>query len=268
MRSTLMLITGLLISSTVLPAMASEIPTNVTAAVENPNRSEENSARDADRKPAEVLGFFGVKPGMSVIDWGAGGGYFTEILANAVGPGGTVYAQYSAGERFNQMRPGLEAKYAPFGNIKISTAEEGANLPYPDNSVDMVLMSLIIHHFHYSEDSAEKIPPSSATAYADILRILKPGGQFAIIEHRAIDGSSREESASWHRIPESVLVSDVSGAGFTLDGKNDSIHYNPDDAMNTAWFGVTENEDGTTARFDNGLRGKTTRLVYLFRKPN
>lgn len=267
MRPFLLLAITLVFSAVITPVESSEIPANITAAVNNPNRSEENRVRDGDRKPAEVLSFFGVEPGMTVVDLGSGGGYFTEILSNAVGPDGSVYAQFRAGERFEQGRPELEAKYAPFGNIRIDAVQSGAALPYADSSADIVLLSLIIHHYHYSEESGETMPASSALAYADIQRVLKPGGVFAIIEHRAIDGASRADSASWHRIPESILMEDVTSAGFVFDGEDETIHFNPDDPMNTAWFAVTEKEDGTSERSDNGLRGKTTRLVYRFKKP-
>ncbi|NOX94203.1 MAG: methyltransferase, partial [Alphaproteobacteria bacterium] len=80
---------------------ASEIPVNIQAGVDNPNRTEENRARDNDRKPGEVLAFYGVSEGMTVVDIASGGGYFTEILSGAVGPDGQVRAQNRAGPRIN-----------------------------------------------------------------------------------------------------------------------------------------------------------------------
>ena len=66
---------------------------DLAAALASANRPAEDKARDADRKPAELLQFFGVKPGMTTVDIIALGGYITEALSVAVGPNGKVYAQ-------------------------------------------------------------------------------------------------------------------------------------------------------------------------------
>ena len=65
---------------------------NQMAAVADKGRPEADTKRDADRKPAEMLEFAGVKPGQTVVDLIPGGGYFTRIFSKAVGPKGTVYA--------------------------------------------------------------------------------------------------------------------------------------------------------------------------------
>ncbi len=235
-------------------AFAGDIPANIQAGIDNPLRTEENRARDEDRKPGEVLAFYGIKEGMTVVDVASGGGYFSEILSGAVGPEGQVHAQNRAGPRINDRIDALNEHYAKFGNVTLDITEPGAALPYADNSVDVVLLSLIIHHLHYSEETGEAMPARSAEYYADIKRILKPGGVFAVIEHKAADGSSRAESAGWHRIPEATMKADVTSAGFVFDGSADKIHMNPEDDMKNFWG-------------DTGLRGKTTRLVHRYVKP-
>src|SRR5215204_2047145 len=65
---------------------------HITAAVADKGRPAADTARDADRKPAEMLEFAEVKPGSKVADFIPGGGYFTRIFSKAVGPKGTVYA--------------------------------------------------------------------------------------------------------------------------------------------------------------------------------
>jgi len=234
-------------------AFAGDIPANIAAAIDNPNRSEENRARDADRKPGKVLAFFGVEKGMTVVDIASGGGYFTEIMSGVAGPEGGVRAHNRAGDQFEERRAALEAQYAPFGNITIDAVETGAPFPYEDNSIDVVLLSLIIHHLHYDEETGEAMPERSAQAFADIKRVLKPGGVFAIIEHTAAPGSTRAESAAWHRAPEEIIKGDLTGAGFTFDGAA-KIHVNPDDDLKNIWY-------------EADLRGKTTRLVHRYVKP-
>ncbi|MHA7872413.1 MAG: methyltransferase domain-containing protein, partial [Hyphococcus sp.] len=175
-------------------AALGEIPDNIKNAIDNPNRTEANVARDGDRKPDEVLAFFGVEEGMTVVDLASGGGYFTELIAGAVGPDGEVRAHNTPSQNFEERRAALEAQYAPFENIVIDVVERGAALPYDDNSMDIILLSLIAHHLHYDEEIGEALPPRSSQLYADFLRVLKPGGTFALIEHTAAPGSTRAES--------------------------------------------------------------------------
>lgn len=234
-------------------ATAKDTPANIQAAIDNPARTEDNRVRDGDRKPGEVLAFFGVDEGMTVADLAAGGGYFTEILSGAVRPEGQVIAYYPANQRFEEGRAALEEQFAPFGNIEIRSSGQGEAFPIADESVDVVLLSLIIHHLHYNEESGEAIPARSAEIYADIKRILKPGGVFAVIEHTAAPGSTRAESAAWHRAPEDIIKADVTSAGFQFDGSA-NIHVNPDDDMKNNFF-------------ESGLRGKTTRMVHRYVKP-
>ncbi len=234
-------------------ATAKEIPAHIQAALDNPLRSEENRARDADRKPGEVLAFYGVKEGMVVADLASGGGYFAEILSGAVGESGHVHAQNTSGPRAEENRAALEEHYAQFGNISYDLSARSEPLPYEDNSMDLVMLSLIVHHLHYAEDSGEEMPARSGEIYADIKRVLKPGGVFAVIEHTATPGATRAESAAWHRAPEAIIKADITSAGFTFDGGAD-IHVNPDDDLKNNFF-------------EAGLRGKTTRMVHRYVKP-
>lgn len=251
-----MKVTGIIAVSALVfasAATAKDIPANIQAGVDNPNRTEENRARDGDRKPGKVLAFYGVEEGWVVADLASGGGYFSEILSGAVGPTGQVHAQNTAGPRINERIDELTAHYDQFGNISLDITEQGQPLPYEDDSLDMVLLSLIIHHLHYAEDSGEEMPARSGEIYADIKRVLKPGGIFAVIEHTAAPGSTRAESAGWHRAPEAIIKADVTSAGFEFGGGAD-IHVNPDDDMKNTWF-------------ETGLRGKTNRMVHKYVKP-
>ena len=235
------------------PAFAGDIPANIKAGIDNPQRSEENRASDENRKPGKVLAYYGVKEGMTVADLAAGGGYFTEILAGAVGENGTVFAHFPANQQFENNKAALDAQFAPFGNIEITSSAVGEPFPIADNSVDVVLLSLIIHHLHYDEATGEAMPERSKAIYGDIFRMLKPGGVFAVIEHTAAPGSTRAESAGWHRAPEDIIKADVTSVGFKYDG-NGEIHVNPDDDLKNNFF-------------ESGLRGKTTRMVHRYKKP-
>ena len=130
----------------------------------------------------------------------------------------------------------------------------GAPLPVSDNSVDTVMLSYIYHHLHYAEDSGESFPAESAALIAEFARVLKPGGTFIVIEHVAAEGTSRAESASWHRTPPATAIADITGAGFELASEAPDLYSNPDDDLMNVWF-------------DTGLSGKTTTFVHKYRMP-
>jgi predicted methyltransferase len=236
-------------------AIASADDGAISASIENSNRAEANSKRDEARKPADVLSFISLSSGDTVLDYGAGGGYWSELFSTNVGEGGKVYAQQRAGERFDSQKEALVAQFAPFGNIELMPMETGAALPLDDGSVDAIMLSYIYHHMHYSEDSGESFPESSAALLAEFSRVLKPGGIFIVIEHVAVSGSNRADSAGWHRTPPETAKADVTGAGFEFVGDAPELFNNPDDDLMNKWF-------------DTGLSGNTTTFVQKFRKPD
>lgn len=87
-------LTVMLASTTVFAAsdaLGADTPAFIASAVSDAARPAADKARDADRKPGEMLAFFQIKPGQKVAELLPGGGYFTRILSKAVGPNGKVY---------------------------------------------------------------------------------------------------------------------------------------------------------------------------------
>jgi predicted methyltransferase len=227
----------------------------ISASIENSSRAEANTERDEARKPAQVLGFIGLESGDVVLDYGAGGGYWSELFSGNVGGDGKVYAQQRAGERFDSQKEALTAQFAPFGNIDLMPLESGESLPLEDNSVDAVMLSYIYHHLHYAEESGEDFPASSAALVGEFLRVLKPGGTFIVIEHVSVEGSSRADSAGWHRTPPDTAKEDITGVGFEFVDDAPEIFSNPDDDLMNKWY-------------ETGLSGKTTTFVQKYAKPD
>lgn len=64
----------------------------ITAALADTSRPADHRARDAARKPGELIAFAGIKPGDKVADFIMGGGYWTRILSPLVGAKGKLYA--------------------------------------------------------------------------------------------------------------------------------------------------------------------------------
>ncbi len=231
----------------------------IAAALAHEDRPETDRARDTGRKPADVLAFYGIEPGMRVMEVGASTGYYTEILSRVVGSEGHVLAQNSFGLMGFLKREGwrdaLIARYAGgrLGNVELAFSNI-PNLDTPDGSLDAVLIVLIYHHLHYNADSGEALPESTRADLAKINDMLKPGGVLGIVEHRAADGDTREGSNNLHRADLETTKADAVSAGFEYAGASE-IFYNADDDREK---GHRENPD---------LRGKTDRFVLKFRKP-
>lgn len=219
------------------------------AAIETDARPAEDRARDADRKPFEVLSFFGIQPGMHVADMAGGDGYYTEILARYVGPEGRVYLQNSPilVEKF--VKQPLEARMARLTaeveNVKrLDTEFDDPQLPAGE--LDAVMMFLFYHDTYW-------IGTDRARMNKAIFDALKPGGVYAIIDHHAPAGTGDRHVKDIHRIEAEVIKQDILASGFVLDGESEILRH-PED-------------DRTRNVFDDGLRGKTDQFVLRFRKP-
>ncbi len=226
----------------------------IEESIANTNRIEANSTRDGARKPDQVLAFIDLDSGDAVLDYGASGGYWTELFSSVVGGDGKVYAHQNPGERFDGNKAALTEQFAPFGNIELMPVARGDAFPLDDHSVDTVMLSYVFHHMHYNEESGEEFPASSTALFAEFSRVLKPGGTVIIIEHASADGSSRTESGGWHRTPPEMAKSDLAAIGFELADEAPEIFHNPEDDLMNKWFEV-------------GLSGKTTTFVHKYRAP-
>jgi predicted methyltransferase len=228
-------------------AMAT-VPANITAALADKARPAADTARDAARKPGELLAYAGVKPGDKVADFIMGGGYFTRILAAAVGPSGHVYAyQPSEFVAFKASYGTDQTKVAgDYKNVTALTAPfVSAGLP---DGLDLVLTVQNYHDLHLKPFAAD----TAAKVDAEIFKALKPGGVFVVVDHVA-DASAEDAPNKLHRIDPAVIKSEVEAAGFKLEGESPMLR-NPADPH-------------TALVFDAAIRGKTDQVVLKFRKP-
>ena len=186
----------------------------ISESIGNENRPDSNRERDGSRKPADMLSFIALDSGAVVLDWGSGGGYWSELFSGVVGDDGKVYAHQNAGERFDSNKDALTAQFEPFANIELMPVARGMAIPLADDSVDTVMVSYLYHHMHYAEDAGESFPPGSVTLFTEFSRVLKAGGTVIVIEHVAAEGTSRAESAGWHRTPPATAKADVTSVGF------------------------------------------------------
>jgi len=222
------------------------------AVVDAPDRSEADRKLDPGRHPAEMLEFLDVKPGMKVLDVGAGPGYTTELIARAVAPGGAVYMQNdprwmpflkdAVAERFTH--PAMQ------GTVR---AEVPFDEPVPTQAkdLDLVVINVIYH-------DVVNMPVDRARMNKLIFDALRPGGTYVVIDSSAKDGTGVSETNTLHRIDEAVVRDEVQKAGFRLD-RQSSFLRNPGDARD--WNA----SPGAAAKA--GKRGTSDRFALKFVKP-
>src|SRR2546430_15886902 len=75
-----------------LAGASAGVPAPAPKAIADPSRPADDRKLDADRKPAEILAFAGIKPGEAIGELLPGGGYYTRLLSDIVGQKGRVYA--------------------------------------------------------------------------------------------------------------------------------------------------------------------------------
>lgn len=198
-------------------------PAEVVAA---PDRSEDDREVDARRKPAQLLAFLELEPGMKVADIGAGTGYTTELLARMVGPEGRVYGQNPAFvlERF--ARAGWDERRAKAVNAEIVVSlEREFDDPFPDDiePLDRVVNVLFFHDFGWMEIDR-------AAHLADVFAALRPGGRYVVIDASAAEGRGLDDSKSLHRVEEALVVREFEAAGF-VQGRSADFLRNPEDTL-------------------------------------
>ncbi|MDI1363920.1 MAG: class I SAM-dependent methyltransferase [bacterium] len=229
-------------------AALAQVPANIAAAVASPTRPAEDTARDAVRKPGQILAFAGVKSGDTVVDFIMGGGYFTRLLSGAVGPTGTVYAYQPAEFIKFQAKYGDSLKaVAALPNVKpLDGPLIGLDLP---EGLDLVMTVQNYHDMHL-----KAFPTGLASAVdAEIFKSLKPGGVFLVIDHAAVDDSGLTAPDILHRIDAEAVKAEVEAAGFKLEAESPLLR----DAA----------DPHTASVFDPSIRGKTDQFILKFRKP-
>ena len=246
MPTTLCLVFSLVLA---FPAFADPISAALTARLASSERPETDRARDAGRRPAEVVSFLGVKPGMTVIDLVAAGGYYTEVMSLAVGPEGKVYAQNSA--FVLKLRDGANEKAisARLAGGRLANVERLdrslADTGLEPGSVDAAITALNFHDIFNGSGRDASISFLKAT-YA----LLEPGGVLGLIDHHGVAGN---DNAKLHRIQRELVVDAIRESGFVIEAEGEMLR-NPAD-------------DHTRGVFDPEIRGKTDRFVLRLRKP-
>ena len=231
-------------ASQVVAPLSSE---RIAAIVASPGRSTADRNNDIRRKPADMLAFMGITPGMMALDLSAGGGYTTELLARAVGPTGRVYGQNVPRDATNPPRQPL----APEGNtapapaaaatppVRRTLADRAAS-PATSNIIPVLrkfedpippelkpgtldLATLMFSYHDLGYQSVDRVQMNKA-----VFAALKPRGLYVIADHSGRPGTGISESGTLHRIEEAFLRKEIESAGFRLAAEGNFLR-NPND---------------------------------------
>jgi predicted methyltransferase len=229
-------------------ALAATSPA-ITAALADAARPAADRAQDAARHPGEILSLAGVRPGMKVADFIMGGGYWTRILAKAVGETGKVYAYQP--RQFIEFKSDYGAQQdavaKAYGNV-VPSRESLGEIAFPE-PLDVIVTVQNWHDLHLKMS-----PPGFAGTVAKTLyAALKPGGVLLVVDHVGPKSATPFASAdALHRGDAAATKAEFEAAGFKL-AKTSPLYANLADPH-------------TASVFDPAIRGKTDQFVYVFRK--
>ncbi len=217
---------ALTLTAAILGACAATPPTvppmltaaQIEAIVAAPDRSSADRVNDARRKPAEMLAFIGVRPGMVALDLSAGGGYTTELLARAAGPTGRVYGQSRprdasrpAPARTSAMALAERAKKPAAASI--AAVERPFESPAPPG-LEADAFDVVTIMFDYHDLGSMGV--DRARMNAAVFAALRHGGVYVVADHAGRPGTGISESNTTHRIEEAFLKREIEAAGFRV----------------------------------------------------
>jgi predicted methyltransferase len=242
----------LLLAATPLAASAAA-PASVASAVASSGRSADNVKLDESRKPAAVLEYLGLRPGMTAVDLFGGNRYWAEIMAPAVGPRGHVVIWEPSQFTDAEGKKAFAEFKAKNRNVSmVSTPFEA--LALPKNSADLVMLNLNYHDVYW-ESTKYGIPRMEPQTFLKaVYAAMKPGAVIGVIDHVASPNSdTRATVEKLHRIDPDVIEADFIKAGFQLVGTRNMLR--------------SAEDDHSLLVFDPKIRGKTDRALFKFRKP-
>ena len=255
-----------------------EAPFSIESALAGDWRSGAERARDPSRHPREVLEFFGLGAGMTVVEISPGGGWYTKILAPYVNrSGGSFFAagfdpkdeSAYAQRGLRSFQTNFVAQPETYGKIEVTVVGANSEGIAPDGSADLVLTFRNAHNW-VASGYAEKV-------FADMFRALAPGGVLGVVDHRLPSNREDPKFATGY-VHEAVVIALAEGAGFVLEASsalNDNAADSADHPFGV-WtlpptarsspFGEPDDPDFDRAPFD--AIGESDRFTLRFRKPS
>ena len=224
----------------------------IAEAIADPARLAEDIEADERRKPARVMSFFEIKPGMTVLDLFSGGGYYTEMLSHIVGKTGKVYAHNN--QAYIDYQSGTLEKRFTDGRLQnVERINVQANdVDLPDGSLDAALMILTYHDFYYVSDEIGWPKIDVPALLAQLCSAMKAGAILGVVDHQAAPGSGKDSAQPLHRIESVFVRQELEDSCFEFVAASDVLA-NPEDDY-SKFMGA------------EGIKGKTDRFVFKFKK--
>jgi len=234
------------------------------------HRAPTNAERDKDRHPLETLKFFGLTPKMTVLEYGPGGGWYTELLAPTLAAQGKLIVTTTDpkgppdarstfyGERLAKFLDRAPELYGKVERIVIDSKNPQFGL---EGKVDLVIVMRAMHNLH-----RDKLLPGFL---AQTFKALKPGGIMGVEQHRAKADANPDESAQKGYLPEAFVIAQAEAAGFKLDKKSE-VNANPKDTKDHpegVWTLPPTFELGDKDRAKYAAIGESDRMTLRFIKP-
>jgi predicted methyltransferase len=238
-------------------------------ALARPLRKEAERARDPARHPAETLTFFGLRSDMHVVELWPGGGFYTAILGpylrgrgdlavTAFDPAGDPDSENTADAKAMADRLASSPELA---GVRIQRIAPPDFTLGPDGSADLVVTFRNVHNW---------LPDGTAPAvFRAAARVLKPGGVFGVVDHRAARDLTVEEVRKTGYVSEAQVIQLAQAAGLVLEARSE-VNANPRDTRDHP-HGVWSlpptfaGKDVDRARF--AAIGESDRMTLRFRKP-
>jgi len=163
-------------------------------------------SRAAWQKPDEVVGLLALAPGMTVVDVGAGTGYFLARLSAAVGPNGRVVATDIEPDMVRYMTE--RAAREKLGNVSavVAPTDDVGVVP---GSADRALVVDVWHHIEKRDQYA-----------ARLARALRPGGAVVIVDFTL---ESRRGPPRDHRLAPDTVMAELRAGGFAVELATESL---------------------------------------------
>lgn len=245
------IVLGIVLSAMLVPSatLVAKTPAaaGIAAAVADRSRPAADTATDANRKPAETLAFAGVRPGMIVGEFFPGGGYFTRMLSDVVGPHGHVYGIENAGWKGAVKADQAILAAGKLANVSIEPLPFGTvSFPRP---LDLAWVTQNYHDLKIAEFGQVDTAAFNRAVFA----ALKPGGIFFVLDHEAPPGTDLATIAKLHRIEKAQVIREVTAAGFRLAAEGVFLR--------------RPGDDHSLPIFDKAIQGHTDQYALRFVKP-
>lgn len=215
-----------------------------------PDRAAADRALDPGRRPAELLAFYGVRPGVRVAELGAADGWTAELLARAVGPDGLVWAQNSR-SMLSMVGPAWARRLERPAMRRVVRVDREFEDPLPPEArgLDLVVIHATYHDLLWLDVDRDRMNRA-------VLAALAPGGAYVIVDSSAAPGAGREAAYELHRVDEALVRREVEAAGFRLVAEGSFLRH-PEDARD---WNAAPNEAGAR-------RGSGDRFALRFVQP-